>query len=94
MKTINATVGIYNTEYSATVHRNGEVTVRAPYVKWVGSTGHLAFKKVTVSGDDASEVKKFFDRSELALPANCFGGMLTLDDVLNGDRHPNVYVYN
>lgn len=92
MKTISITVGIYDTTYRATFHRNGDITVRAPYVKWTGDTGSLAFKRITLSGDDAVAAKQFFSAGENVMAANNGGGALSLQDVLDGNRFPGVRV--
>lgn len=57
---INTTVGIYETAYVANFHRNGDVTVSVPYVKWSGSTGSLAFKKIRTTGKDANYIRNCF----------------------------------
>jgi hypothetical protein len=90
--TINTKCGIYNTQYSIKDHKNGEVTVRAPFVKWVGDSGHLAFRNNRLAGDDAIAAKEFFKAGELIMAANNGGGALMLDDVLNGNRMDGVSV--
>ncbi len=80
-KTLDTTCGIYSTEYTLTKHRDGTGTVRAPWIKWIGSTGTLAFtnhhipKKHMHSG----AVLGFFDRGEL-----CDETGDTLDSYLSG----------
>ena len=48
-KTIDTTVGIYNTQYTLINHRDGSISVKCPYVKWNGSTGCLAFRAVKIT---------------------------------------------
>lgn len=48
MKTYDTICGIYNTEYRLISHRDGSYTVKAPYIKWVGNSGSLAFKMVKI----------------------------------------------
>ena len=92
MKTINVTVGIYASGYTAIYHRNGDVTVRSPYVRWAGNTGSLAFERTTLTGDDAVAAKAFFDSGESVMAANNGSGALSLQDVLDGNRFPGVRV--
>lgn len=92
MNTISAQVGIYITAYLATFHRDGSITVRAPYIKWTGNNGCLAFRKVTVEGQEADAVREFFKAESLVMAANCFGGALTLNEVLDGDMRHGVRV--
>lgn len=61
MKTISTKVGIYDTEYRLIQHRDGSISVKTPYVKWVGNTGSLAFKNVRIN--------KFVDQAKA-----CFSG--------------------
>ena len=49
MNSISTTCGIYETEYTLIKHRNGDISVKTPYVKWTGNTGSLAFKKIKVT---------------------------------------------
>ncbi len=60
IKSIDVTVGIYDTEATITRHRNGTVSIRAPYIKWVDNTGHLAFERIYLSGDTANLADRVF----------------------------------
>jgi hypothetical protein len=83
MRTINVQCGIFNTAYRATYHRDGAITVRAPYVNRRGNSGNLAFELTKVSGTRATAVRWFFDNQ-----ASCFfdgeNWSASLDDVLAG----------
>lgn len=92
MNTISAQVGIYDTAYRATFHRDGSITVRAPYVKWTGDNGGLAFRNVTVEGLEADAVREFFKAESLVMAANNGGGSLSLDEVLDGEMRPGVRI--
>ena len=48
-KTIDTTVGIYDTQYTLINHRDGSISVKCPYVKWVGNTGCLAFEVIKIT---------------------------------------------
>ena len=89
---LSVKTGIYETGYSAVFHRNGDVTVREPFVKWNGNTGVLSFRKTRLSGREAGAVREFFTAGELVLSANNGGGALSLDDVLNGHMMPGVKI--
>lgn len=78
------TLGIYDTAYRATFHRDGDVSVKVPYVRWECGTGNLTFKMVRTHGNTAKDVAKFFRANTDCLPANCFGGYATLSEVLEG----------
>jgi hypothetical protein len=67
LKNLNVQVGIYDTQATITRHRNGTVTIRAPYIKWVNNTGYLAFEKLIFCGDMADRAKRVFtDESDLS----------------------------
>jgi hypothetical protein len=69
MKTIDIKCGIYDTEYTLKSHRNGSITVHAPYIKWVNNTGNLAFRNVKFpAGRLADEIKQAFAADTLFLP--------------------------
>ena len=91
-KSIDVTCGIYNTEYRLIQHKDGTISVKAPYVKWTDNSGSLSFRTVKISKDDKADVLAFFEEDELALDANNGCGILTLEDVLNGDRYDGVHV--
>lgn len=78
-KTINARCGIYNTEYTLTRHRDGTGTIRAPYIKWVGGNGSLAFANYHIPSKYMRAVCGFFDRGDL-----CTDTGDTLDSYLSG----------
>ena len=63
--TIDVTCGIYNTQYSIIRHRDGSVTVKAPYIDWRDNTGCLMFMRCLVTGKKAELVKKLFAMDEL-----------------------------
>lgn len=79
-KVIDITCGVYQTEYRLIAHRDGSFSVKSPYVKWVGNTGHLAFNTTVVPKKRQTEVLEMFkDRVTLT---SC--GRLTLEDCLGG----------
>jgi hypothetical protein len=49
MKTIDTQCGIYNTEYRLIKHKDGSISVKTPYIKWVNNSGSLAFKNVKIT---------------------------------------------
>jgi len=62
-KSINIKVGIYDSQATITRHRNGSVTIRKPFIKWVNNTGWLSFDKLHIpAGDDAIHAVEIFDR--------------------------------
>jgi hypothetical protein len=70
MKRINlivaVKVGIYNTQYDLTQHKDGSITVREPYIKWVNNSGSLDFKKVKITDKPrVKDIKKLFAADEL-----------------------------
>lgn len=82
MKTIDTTCGIYDTEYTLIAHRNGSITVKAPYIKWVNNTGNLAFHKAFFpSGPLADKIKQAFANGDMFLSGY---GCATLQDAING----------
>ena len=76
-RTIDCQVGIYDTEYTAVYHRDGSITVKEPYIKWAGNTGCLAFRKIRLSGNNATMAKRFFKNDELVSDS-----VMILDDIL------------
>lgn len=56
MKHIAIKCGIYDTEYTLATHKDGSVTLRAPYIKWEGNTGNLAFRRVKVPPGELAQV--------------------------------------
>ena len=68
-KTINATVGIYNTQYTIINHRDGGISVKTPYIKWVGNSGGLAFKVVKINKfvQQTKDCFADYDTSEMSI---------------------------
>lgn len=91
-RTINATVGIYDTQYRAVFHKNGHVTVKVPFIEWKNNTGFLIFRTFRVSGNMAENVKKFFNNNTETLQSNYFGGFIRLSQMLIDDLC-NITVY-
>jgi hypothetical protein len=58
-KTIPAHIGIYDTQYTLIKHRDGTLSVKVPYIKWVNQLGSLAFKKVKIERHAALVVSSF-----------------------------------
>jgi len=82
---INVTVGIYNTHYSITHHRDGSVTVRAPYIRWINNTGNLAFSRTKLTGNSAAVAVDMFALGDMVIESPVMSiGIISLDDVLNG----------
>lgn len=52
IKNIDMCVGIYDSSATIIRHRSGDVTIKIPYVKWVGNTGVLAFEKLSFDATD------------------------------------------
>lgn len=63
-KTLDTTCGIYETEYTLTCHRDGTRTVRAPYIKWEGSSGCLAHRNVKASSEHAGYIDACFEQGD------------------------------
>ena len=53
LKRIDLTVGIYNSQATITRHKNGDITIRSPFVKWANNTGVLAFENIKLTGKPA-----------------------------------------
>ena len=80
-RTIDCQTGIYNTEYTLICHKDGSVTVKAPFIRWVNNSGCLDFIRTTIKARERAEfVKKFFEANELVIEDD--GMFLTLDDVI------------
>jgi len=76
MKKINRTIacqtGIYQTDFRLTMHKDGSVTVRVPYIHWENNSGSLRHENIKVkAGRNAEEVKRFFRLDELADNSGC-----------------------
>jgi hypothetical protein len=80
MKTIDTQCGIYNTEYTLIKHRDGSISVKTPYIKWVNNSGSLAFKIV--------KIKRFAEQA-----IDCFKGsdaeMSISEIVYENESHGN-----
>jgi len=76
---ISVKVGIYDTHY--TVRDYGSyIMVQAPYVKWVGNSGSLDFKRIKITRpSDVEAIRIMADRDELWIPES----NITLDDILS-----------
>jgi hypothetical protein len=48
--TLDVKVGIYDAEYFARVYAD-KIVLLSPYVKWIGSSGSYAEKKVTIESE-------------------------------------------
>jgi hypothetical protein len=82
MKTIYINCGIYDTEYTLTAHRDGSITVKAPYINWANNTGTLAFQKVSFpAGPLADKIKRAFADRDLFLPGY---EAATIQDAVDG----------
>ena len=68
-KTIDTKVGIYNTEYTLVAHRDGTISVKTPYIKWVGNSGSLSFKTVKIDRfvDQAKECFADYDNAPMSI---------------------------
>lgn len=76
-KKIYVKVGIYDAQYELREHKDGRVTVKVPYVKWVGNNGSLSHEIVIVDQLFVNKVKSFFESGEL-----CNDSGESLDDYL------------
>ena len=69
MRTLDVTCGIYDTEYKLTAHKDGSLTIKAPYIKWANNNGNLAFRTVKIpSGEVAEKILWCFDNQEIEMP--------------------------
>lgn len=85
MKNIAVKCGIYDTAYTLTAHRDGTVTVKAPYIKWLNNTGNLAFQRVTFkAGQIADAIKKAFADQDVELVGTGYE-YVTLRNAIEGD---------
>jgi len=91
-KTIDVQCGIYSTYYCLIEHRDGSISVDAPYVSWKRDTGTLARKRHAIAEEDKGDMMAFFEQDELILPANNNCGALSLEDILEGHRAHGVHV--
>ena len=75
-------VGVYNTQYELTQHRDGSITVREPYIKWVNNNGTLDFQKVKITDPRrVADIKKLFAADEL------HDGEFSIDDYMYNVRY-------
>lgn len=56
---INVKCGIYDTCYKLRDY-GYKICVTAPYIRWTGNTGILAFDKVTVKDESQMEYLRYF----------------------------------
>lgn len=82
--TIDCKCGIYDTAYKIrVVHKDGTITVSAPYIKWVRGTGILSFRDTRLTLSETSKVIVCFERGKLCIPdAFSTTGVFELDCVL------------
>ena len=60
-KVIHCQVGIYDTQYELTTHKDGSVTVRAPNIKWRGNAGNLTYaNRRVIRPSLVAQIKRFF----------------------------------
>ena len=83
---IDVKCGIYDTQYTVRDHGD-HIIVVAPYIKWVGNSGNLAFSSSRI--DDAAGITLIramveADETIIGYDNNC--GYLTIDEVLDGHR--------
>jgi hypothetical protein len=66
-RSIDCQVGIFNGQYRLeTIHRDGSLTVSAPYVKWVDNSGSYATRRIMVpAGRRAKAVKECFANDQM-----------------------------
>ena len=68
MKTLDTTCGIYDTRYTLTSHRDGSITIKSPYIKWVRNTGSLEFRNAHFqAGELANRIKEAFANQSLCI---------------------------
>ncbi len=78
-KKIDVEVGIYDAQSEITRHKNGDVTVKEPFVKWVGQTGTLDFWEKRYTGREATIISAIFSDSP---PENEYGDALTCAEIV------------
>ena len=77
-KQIACKCGIFDTAYTLICHRDGSVSIKAPFIKWSYNNENLYFWTSRVSSPEmVKKVKGFFERQELATDT---GG--TLDEYM------------
>lgn len=94
MKTtrIDVKMGIYDTAYVIRDYGTHIVTTE-PFVRWHNNTGSLDYQKIRCDDpEDMTAVRIFAERGSLTEEANNGGGILTLDDVLSGNRRQGVSI--
>lgn len=61
---IDVAVGIWDTAYTLTRHRDGTGTVRVPWIHWHRNEGTLAFRKHHISAQHMPDVMWFFQNNK------------------------------
>ena len=81
---LDATVGIYSTAYTLISHRDGSVSVRAPYIDWRNNNGNLAHSIVHVTDQRNVRAIKAIFAADDGLCDQDGDNMMTLDDYIYG----------
>lgn len=79
-KVIDCKCGIYSTEYRLICHKDGSVSVKRPFIKWVNNSGSLTFETVAIREDRKALVLKMFQNGLLYDNRS----PLTLDNICDG----------
>lgn len=62
---LDVTIGVYQTQYTLTRHKDGGVTVREPCMGGADMNGELSFRKIKVpAGKRADTIKAIFDAND------------------------------
>ena len=86
--------GVYNTHYNLVIHRDSSLTVKRPFIKWIDNTGSLDFESICITDpDEAKNVIKFFEAQTHVLDCNTVGGLISLDDILDGDYNQGIKIF-
>lgn len=83
-KTIDVTVGIYDTEITMNENKDGTITVKVPEIKWKNNTGTLSFFRKTFSGKMAKCINDFFEIEKTVLFDYEGYEYVCLYDLING----------
>ena len=84
MKNIYVTCGIYNTKYTLTEHRDGSVSIKAPYIRWdSNNTGILSFRTSKIKACPLADAIKFAFKSNTRFLAGRYEDYI-LEDAING----------
>ena len=82
-RSIPVKCGIYDTAYRLTCHTDGSITVKAPFIRWRGSTGTLDFESRRIDRPAIVEaVKRFFRDGNLVRLSNDGQYSLSLPELL------------